>query len=106
LADKDIAAIARLLDPLLLAWHVAGIGDAGPRGLSADAVAERLAGIVAPDRLQPHASVAEALAAALAASAAGQRVLVFGSFHTVADAMRAEATGQGGGNDGGVRPGL
>ena len=106
LADKDIAAIAGLLDPWLLAWHVAGIGDAGPRGLPADAVAERLTGTVAAGRVHVHGCVADALAAALAASAAHERVVVFGSFHTVADAMRAEAAGQGSGEDGAHRAGV
>ena len=94
LADKDVAAIAALLDPLLLHWHVAGIGDAGARGLEGDALAARLP--VDADRITAHARVGQALAAALAQSRPSDRVLVFGSFHTVADAMRAHAGEAGG----------
>jgi dihydrofolate synthase/folylpolyglutamate synthase len=89
LADKDIAAIGRLLGESIATWHVAGIGDAGPRGLDGAAVAARLAEAVAPDRIVVHATVAEALAAARRSAKPDERVLVFGSFHTVAEAMRA-----------------
>lgn len=92
LADKDIAGIGGILDPRLTAWHVAGIQDAGARGLDAAAVAGRLEG-VAPARRQLHDTVAQALAAARAAAGKDERVLVFGSFHTVADALRALGDG-------------
>ncbi|HEU0305694.1 MAG TPA: bifunctional folylpolyglutamate synthase/dihydrofolate synthase, partial [Lysobacter sp.] len=38
---------------------------------------------------QRHAHVVDALEAALAAAKPGDRVLVFGSFHTVAGVLRA-----------------
>ena len=95
LADKDIEAIAGLLDPWLLGWHVAGISDAGARGLDGRALAARMATTVAGNRLRVHDHVGAALAAALAESTAAERVLVFGSFHTVADALRAHAAGAG-----------
>ena len=68
---------------------VAGVTDAGPRGLDGATVAARLGGAVAADRIVVHATVAEALAGARRSARAGERVLVFGSFHTVADALRA-----------------
>ena len=89
LRDKDIEAIVSLVDAHVLHWHLAGISDAGARGLDAEALAERLDGVTDPHRRSTHATVADALAAAVAACAADERVLVFGSFHTVADAMRA-----------------
>ena len=77
------------IDPHVASWYLAGIDDAGLRGIKAEELAERLAGVLPAGRRQLHASVAAALAAARAASAVDERVLVFGSFHTVADAMRA-----------------
>ena len=88
LSDKDAAGVVASLAPRIDAWWLAGIGDAGPRGTDIAAFAERLAGTEAAGGAR-HATVAEALAAALADAKAGDRVLVFGSFHTVADAMRA-----------------
>ena len=89
LADKDVAAIATVLDPLLDAWHLGPIVDAGPRGLDASELAARLGKVVAPDRLHVHPDLATARAAAAASAGTGGRVLVFGSFHTVAEALAA-----------------
>ena len=88
LRDKDVAAVVALLDPLVEEWHLAGIHDAGARGGDAAGLAARLAQWVAPERRHEHHDAAAALRAALAASAADERVLVFGSFHIVADALR------------------
>ncbi len=96
LRDKDIEALVQILDPQLLEWHVAGIADAGPRGLDGAALAARLAPLLAPERLHAHANLAQAMAAALAASTPDERVLVFGSFHTVAEALKANAEGSAG----------
>ena len=89
--DKDIEGLVLRLDPHLDSWHVAGISDAGRRGMSGAELGERLAPLVAPARLSVHDTVAQAQAEALLRSQADERVLVFGSFHTVADALRAGA---------------
>jgi dihydrofolate synthase/folylpolyglutamate synthase len=88
LRDKDVAAVVATLDPLLLEWHLAGIHDAGARGGDAAGLAQRMAAQVESGRLREHHDAAAALRAALAASSADERVLVFGSFHIVADALR------------------
>ena len=88
LRDKDIAALVAELDPLLLEWHLAGIHDAGARGIDAAGLAQRLAARVGPERRHEHYDAAAALRAAIKASQADERVLVFGSFHAVADALR------------------
>jgi dihydrofolate synthase / folylpolyglutamate synthase len=91
LRDKDIEALVDRIDPLLESWHVAGIADAGPRGMTGQELGSRLSPLIIPAKLHVHETVAQAMAAALAQCGQDERVLVFGSFHTVADAMRADA---------------
>jgi dihydrofolate synthase/folylpolyglutamate synthase len=93
LADKDIAGVVRELRDHVRHWHVAGLADAGPRGLAGEAVAARVAAEVPAGCISVHTDVAAALRAALAAAAGDERVLVFGSFHTVAEAGRAMSRG-------------
>ncbi len=65
-------------------WHLAGLDCL--RGQSAECLAGRLAEIsVVPSSLS--GSVTEALQQTLQTAAPGDRVLVFGSFHTVAEAL-------------------
>jgi dihydrofolate synthase/folylpolyglutamate synthase len=87
LRDKDVDAVVALIDPLVLEWHLAGIHDAGKRGGGPELLAARMPG-VEPARRHEHHDAGKALKAAVAASAADERVLVFGSFHTDADALR------------------
>ena len=89
LADKDIEGIVEVMAAHVGFWHLAGIDDAGTRGLSGEALSERLATRLPAERRQPHADVAAALRSARAGVAAGERILVFGSFHTVAAALKA-----------------
>lgn len=83
LADKDMVGVAAALAPVIHHWYAAGLDP--PRGCSGRVLAERLraggAGAVTafPD-------VAAACRAAVADAAPGDRVLVFGSFFTVAAA--------------------
>lgn len=92
LADKDLAGI---LSPLLRSidgWYCAGLADA-PRGLAGDALAGEVGGLSAAP-VRAYGDPVAALQAAIAASEAGDRVVVFGSFLTVA-AVRAVALNQG-----------
>jgi len=91
LADKDAAAMVEALAGSVSRWHLAGLAGSG-RGQEVDAFAARLAGTAA-DSGTRDAGVADALARALAASPAGGRVLVFGSFHTAAAALEALRSG-------------
>jgi len=70
-------------------WWLAGLEDAGPRGQDSGALAAALAGSVETENATQAHDVAAALAAARARARPGDRVLVFGSFHTVAAALRA-----------------
>lgn len=83
LADKDIEGVVAPLLPHIAAWHLGPITDAGPRGLGLDALEARVrAGGAGTVRC--HSGLAEALAAARSEAGSAARVLVFGSFHTVA----------------------
>jgi len=92
LADKDVVSVVASFAGLPLHWHLAGL-DAGPRAQSADQLMARLAGTIAREA-HLHDRVADALRSALASARSGDRVLVFGSFHTVADAMQALHSGR------------
>ncbi|OGA25131.1 MAG: bifunctional folylpolyglutamate synthase/dihydrofolate synthase [Betaproteobacteria bacterium RIFCSPLOWO2_02_FULL_67_19] len=85
LRDKDIAGVARALAPRITRWHVAGLG--GARGASAEqvAVAAAAGGVTAP--VQRHANPAAALAAAQSEAGENDKIVVFGSFLTVAEAI-------------------
>ncbi|MFT3761789.1 MAG: bifunctional tetrahydrofolate synthase/dihydrofolate synthase [Pseudoxanthomonas sp.] len=86
LSDKDAAQVAAAFAVRPLHWRLAGLEAAGPRGQDVDALAAKLTGTAAADG-ERHADVAQALAAALAQAEAGDRILVFGSFHTAAAAL-------------------
>ena len=90
LSDKDATGVVEALAPCVDEWHLAGLADAGPRGPDVDALAARLAGTAAANGAR-HADVAQALQAARAGAKAGNRVLVFGSFHTAATALASLA---------------
>jgi dihydrofolate synthase/folylpolyglutamate synthase len=81
LKDKDIAGVLRELAPRVTHWHLATLP--GPRGASADELAERLG----KNSTRKFASPAEALAAALERASENDKIVVFGSFLTVGEAI-------------------
>ena len=87
LGDKDLHGVVAALTGQIDGWWLAGIDDAGPRGLAVADFAQRLAGTAAAEG-PGHATAREALPAALAQARRGDRILVFGSFHTVAAALQ------------------
>jgi dihydrofolate synthase/folylpolyglutamate synthase len=82
LADKDAAGIAAALAARVDHWILCALG--GARGGSAAALAGRMQ--LPEARLTLAASVAEGCARARALARPGDRVVVFGSFHTVGPA--------------------
>jgi dihydrofolate synthase/folylpolyglutamate synthase len=88
LADKDHAAVVAGLAAQVDAWLLAGSLVAGARGLGTDELASRLAQTPAASAEQ-YVDVATALHAARAQARAGDRILVFGSFHAAAAALQA-----------------
>jgi len=85
LQDKDAAGVVDALADQVQQWHLAGLE--GARAQSAGELQARLAGTAAA-AATPHASVVDALQHALTQAKAGDRVLVFGSFHTAAQALQ------------------
>ena len=90
LGDKDIAGIVLPVAPHVLAWHLGPITDAGARGLDVQTLLQRVRAALPDAALHAHPSLAQALAAAASEAGPAGRVLVYGSFHTVAEAMAAD----------------
>jgi dihydrofolate synthase/folylpolyglutamate synthase len=84
LQDKDAVGVVEALADRVDGWHLAGLE--GARAQSATALLARLAGTAAA-AAATHDDVDTALQQALSAAQAGDRVLVFGSFHTAAQAL-------------------
>jgi dihydrofolate synthase/folylpolyglutamate synthase len=87
LADKDAAGVVSALMDHVDGWYLAGMLDAGPRGQDATSLRQRLADTAAAEA-GTYLDADEALDAALQAAGADGRVLVFGSFHVTAVALR------------------
>jgi dihydrofolate synthase/folylpolyglutamate synthase len=95
LSDKDIALVVKHMAPRIDHWFCAGLP--GPRALTADQLASKVKDSIAAHQkpgeddvaVSTHASVAEALAAAHKLSKPDDRIVVFGSFLTVAGALQA-----------------
>jgi len=89
LRDKDIAGVARIVAPRVTRWYLCGLG--GPRGIAAEELARILAaaGVRAP--LTTHLDAAAAFAAAREEAEENDKIVVFGSFLTVAEVMQSLA---------------
>jgi dihydrofolate synthase/folylpolyglutamate synthase len=85
LADKDPEALVAPLLSLVDGWLLSASSD--PRAMPADGLAARLADLIPQERIQVLPGVGAALDAALASSAPGDCLLVYGSFTTVAEAL-------------------
>jgi dihydrofolate synthase/folylpolyglutamate synthase len=100
LGDKDAAGVVAPLADSIDGWHLAGL--TGPRGSTAEQLAARLRAGGVSQAIACHGDVAAACRAARDAAAGGGigRVLVFGSFVTVEQALRSgllPAAGDGAG---------
>jgi dihydrofolate synthase / folylpolyglutamate synthase len=81
LRDKDIGAVVRELAPRITRWHVASLP--APRGATADEIASHIGDAA----VGKYASPAAAFAAARERALQSDKIVVFGSFLTVADVM-------------------
>jgi len=87
LGDKDVRGVVDALAGRIDVWFLAGLAEHGPRGLDVAGFAQRLDGTPAATGAR-HATVTAALQAALEIAGKGDRILVFGSFHTAAAALQ------------------
>lgn len=95
LADKDVAAIGRAMNRCIDHWLVAGLP--GPRGQSAQHVADQLQTIPVRGRVDQLESLSEAWQHALASSRESDRIVAFGSFRVLtelADTWTDQSTDQ------------
>src|SRR5699024_5328966 len=83
LADKDAPAVAAALVPLVERWYLAPL--AGSRGQTATGLAGRVAGLIPEPVLCDN--MRAAVAGARQAATTEDRIVVFGSFHTLEAAL-------------------
>ncbi len=86
LRDKDSVGVLSRLAPLVDHWHIGGLP--GPRGAPVQVLEGALGALAVRAPVAVHDTVEQALASAQLAARPGERVLVFGSFLTVAAASR------------------
>jgi len=96
LKDKDIAGVLREVAPRVTRWHLGALG--GARGAPASTLAARLAELAPSAPRAMHASPAAAFDAARREAGENDKIVVFGSFLTVAEVMQfMAAPGRGAG---------
>src|SRR6185503_2113067 len=81
LRDKDVAGVLRELAPRITRWYLASLS--GPRGATADELAVHLE----KSSVLKFATPSEALSAALSGAGENDKIVVFGSFLTVGEAI-------------------
>ncbi|MDH2998566.1 bifunctional folylpolyglutamate synthase/dihydrofolate synthase [Pasteurellaceae bacterium LFhippo2] len=86
LVDKDLSGIVEPLDHLIDEWHCAGL-DAGYRGQSGEQVTKKLKAVLPTAKSFTYENVSQASLQLFKQANAEDIILVFGSFHTVADFM-------------------
>lgn len=87
LADKDVAGVTASLQKVIDVWYLGGLE--GERGLSGKSLAEKM-GSTATSAVPIYPTVEEAYRGALRVAQPGDRLVIFGSFHTVEAVMRLE----------------
>ncbi len=89
LGDKDIAGALAALSGKIDVWMLAGLDSlAGSRGAPAQALADVVCGSKLGGRVECFGSPQEAFTSAAKLAGENDRILVFGSFYTVAAVMR------------------
>jgi dihydrofolate synthase/folylpolyglutamate synthase len=86
LHDKPIAEVVRILAPFVSRWHVAGLP--GARGTSTNDMYAALVEAGVSEGAGLHEDIEPAYAAALAEAGENDRIVAFGSFHTVGAILR------------------
>ncbi len=90
LKDKDIDQVIDTIKGRIDFWCVAGLEtSAGARGATSALLAQKLLAHGIKGRFSQHVNIVGAFAAARAKATQNDRILVFGSFYTVADVLGA-----------------
>jgi len=87
LKDKDIAGIFKNIQSCITHWHVAPLNV--PRAASAECLVEHLTAIGA-NQIDSYSSITEAYRYLQNHAKDGDRIVVFGSFYTVAEVLSVE----------------
>ena len=84
LSDKDIDEVLKICNPLFKSWYISGLDL--PRGMTTNQVEQKLKdhGI---ENIRSFTTVATAYQCALSEAQEDDRIVVFGSFHTVAEIL-------------------
>ena len=85
LKDKEASTVSAILKPAIDDWYIAGLS--GSRGMNVDTLALALKGVIDDDKINTFDTVSNAYREAMANAGKGDRVVIFGSFHTVASVM-------------------
>ncbi len=85
LEDKDIQQVISLICSNIDCWELATLNE--PRGTDAEQLSAELLQVNADVKYNCHTSPVAAFEAAIATAQANDRVVVFGSFHTVGDIL-------------------
>ena len=91
LRDKDIEGVIALLSPHIDEWHIAPL--APPRGADLARLQQAFAATAVREPVHAAADVRQALEKARDRAGADARIVVFGSFYTVTDALRSIQAG-------------
>ena len=86
LNDKDATAVFRIMQPLVDEWHLTSLAE--PRGYTAEELWQQIAGVLTPVPVFKYSAIGDALESATGSLGAGDLLLVFGSFYTVAGALQ------------------
>ncbi|HEY7986502.1 MAG TPA: bifunctional tetrahydrofolate synthase/dihydrofolate synthase [Methylophilaceae bacterium] len=87
LADKDMAGVVSMMQEEIDVWYVAGIQQG--RGAGHEKLAQEVHKVLPQASLFSFATVAEAYMEACRSAHENDRIIIFGSFYTVADVLRA-----------------
>jgi dihydrofolate synthase/folylpolyglutamate synthase len=87
LADKDIQGVIKQVAPHISAWYLASMNNV--RGATASVLQKQLRMQAGQEAIAQFDDVASALKAACIEVDNNDRIIVFGSFYTVADAIEA-----------------
>jgi len=86
LADKDIKGVVKAMGQVVNSWHVASLDV--PRGADREVLADVIKSAGIDENVQIYQDVDSARQGALNTAKTGDRVVIFGSFYTVGQALQ------------------